>query len=356
LKITIVTYYLPPVDRIGSGVQMHMLAQAYTELGHDVTVLSPNDRTESNATYNHVSCRIVGKNRIVKWAMFLRTYQFDADLVHFGGDDHLVRRNREFVHIRTFHGSCFAEALVANRFQDKLRMIYLGCTELISQRRHKVNTVVSPHTNRFFLRPNHVVPNGVDLLKFVPADVKSKNPSILFIGMLDSRKRGRQLVEAFSTTVRDAFPNAELWIVRDDTELQIPGVKVFGGVSEAELIDLYQQAWVFCLPSSYEGFGVPYIEAMACGTPVVATPNPGALQVLDGGRYGLYVRWVLIEHGTTIFIKLLRCMLIWQWILQNSEVVDENLAYPVCILPKSWWCRGGHGQGGDVTSTAGTFG
>ena len=45
-------------------------------------------------------------------------------------------------------------------------------------------------------------------------------------------------------------------------------------------------AWVFCLPSSYEGFGVPYIEALAAGCPVVATPNPGAKEVLDHGRFG----------------------------------------------------------------------
>ena len=56
-----------------------------------------------------------------------------------------------------------------------------------------------------------------------------------------------------------------------------------------ELARLYQQAWVFCLPSSYEGFGRPYIEAMAAGTPVVATRNPGADEVLDNGAYGLIV-------------------------------------------------------------------
>jgi phosphatidyl-myo-inositol alpha-mannosyltransferase len=39
---------------------------------------------------------------------------------------------------------------------------------------------------------------------------------------------------------------------------------------------------VFCLPSSYEGFGIPYAEALMSGLPVVATPNPGARYVLDG--------------------------------------------------------------------------
>jgi glycosyltransferase involved in cell wall biosynthesis len=157
----------------------------------------------------------------------------------------------------------------------------------MAQRPSKINTTVSFHTNKYFPRPNVIVANGVDLSKFVPSTSKSKRPSILFIGTLDSRKRGRCLVEAFKNTVRKVYPDAELWIVRDETPLDVPGVRVFGSVSQEILIELYQQAWIFCLPSSYEGFGVPYIEAMACGTPVVATPNPGALEVLDGGKFGL---------------------------------------------------------------------
>jgi glycosyltransferase involved in cell wall biosynthesis len=42
-----------------------------------------------------------------------------------------------------------------------------------------------------------------------------------------------------------------------------------------------------CLPSAYEGFGRPYAEALAAGTAVVATDNPGARDVLDDGRFGV---------------------------------------------------------------------
>ncbi len=51
-----------------------------------------------------------------------------------------------------------------------------------------------------------------------------------------------------------------------------------------KLCELYQRAWILCLPSTYEGFGVPYIEAMASGTVAVASPNPGAKEILDNGK------------------------------------------------------------------------
>src|SRR5690606_32910126 len=67
------------------------------------------------------------------------------------------------------------------------------------------------------------------------------------------------------------------------------GVHYYTGISQAELVSLYQRAWIYASPSAYEGFGLPYVEAMACGVPVVATPNPGSREVLDHGRCGLLV-------------------------------------------------------------------
>ena len=108
-------------------------------------------------------------------------------------------------------------------------------------------------------------------------------------------------MEIFRDAVRPAIPTAQLWMVCTDAPAA-DGVTVFGTVSTERLADLYRRAWVFCLPSSYEGFGVPYIEAMASGTPVVATPNPDAREVLDGGRYGVLAK---PEELAGSFIKLL---------------------------------------------------
>ena len=90
----------------------------------------------------------------------------------------------------------------------------------------------------------------------------------------------------FERDVLPQLPNAELWMVAEDAPSR-RGVTVFGRISDDELSDLYGRAWVFCLPSSYEGFGIPYVEAMAAGCPVIATPNPGAVEVTRNGRDGV---------------------------------------------------------------------
>jgi glycosyltransferase involved in cell wall biosynthesis len=62
-------------------------------------------------------------------------------------------------------------------------------------------------------------------------------------------------------------------------ELRSRGADVRGYVSKEELARLYARAACLILPSRYEGFGLPVVEAMASGTPVVAAPDPALREV-----------------------------------------------------------------------------
>jgi phosphatidyl-myo-inositol alpha-mannosyltransferase len=115
---------------------------------------------------------------------------------------------------------------------------------------------------------------------------RTAEPSVLFVGSMDGRKRGRFLLEGFLNRICPQHPTATLTIVGAEGPSH-PGVEYLTGVADARLADLYRRSWVFASPSSYEGFGLPYLEAMACGTPVVATRNPGSVEVLGNGAYGL---------------------------------------------------------------------
>jgi glycosyltransferase involved in cell wall biosynthesis len=186
------------------------------------------------------------------------------------------------------HGSCFAEALQIPGWKEKVRMALLGCSEVLATGAAHRTVCVSENTRRYYPWARRVIPNGVDVDSFHPGGEKEERPTILFVGTYKNRKRGHLVLKAFAETIQTNLPSAQLWMVCGDAPAA-PGVTVFGRVPEEKLAELYRRAWVFCLPSSYEGFGVPYIEAMASGIPVVATPNPGAVEVLDGGRYGRIV-------------------------------------------------------------------
>jgi glycosyltransferase involved in cell wall biosynthesis len=62
-----------------------------------------------------------------------------------------------------------------------------------------------------------------------------------------------------------------------------------GFVPDEQLADFYRLANVFAMPSTGEGFGIVFLEALACGTPVVAGNRDGSVDALDGGRLGKLV-------------------------------------------------------------------
>lgn len=79
-----------------------------------------------------------------------------------------------------------------------------------------------------------------------------------------------------------------------------------GFVSEEELADHYRLADVFAMPSTGEGFGIVFLEAMACGTPVLAGNRDGSVDALAGGRLGRLVDPTEVDAIACGLISLLR--------------------------------------------------
>jgi phosphatidylinositol alpha-mannosyltransferase len=299
LKIAMISYYLPSGSKIGVGYQVHELANELGRRGHEVTVFSECPPVDG-ALYNHEQIRLTGALRTFRFATQLRKVDFSHfDVLHAHGDDYWLWRRRVPVHVRTIHGSCFEEALTIKGFKERLRMILLGLSEVVASLVADHAVVVSPQTRRWTPWVHRVIPNGVDTLRFRPSKHRSPEPSILFVGTWGGRKRGADLARAFARDVLPAVPHARLQMVCRDAPPN-PGnrVTVLGQLSDAELAAAYKRSWVFCLPSDYEGFGIPYAEAMASGVPVVATPNVGARYVLEEGRAGVIVP--LAEIGVTL--------------------------------------------------------
>ncbi|MEO5953568.1 MAG: glycosyltransferase family 4 protein [Chloroflexia bacterium] len=285
MKIALISLYLPSGSKGGVGYQAHYMANALVCAGHAVTVFTPCDHSRG-ALYSTVTVDVGSSMRTFRFAWELRKIDFSQfDVVHAHGDDYWLW-NCGRPHIRTMHGSCFAEALHIGPIREKIRMAALGISEVLATIVADRTICVSRNTLRYFPWLDQVVLNGVDLEAFYPAAAKDEAPTLLFVGTYHNRKRGKMLMDVFSRVIRPELPTARLWMVCDDAP-NAPGVTVFGSIPLDQLAELYRRAWVFCLPSTYEGFGVPYIEAMASGTAVVATPNVGAREVLCNGEYGI---------------------------------------------------------------------
>jgi glycosyltransferase involved in cell wall biosynthesis len=137
-----------------------------------------------------------------------------------------------------------------------------------------------------------VVPPGVGALLSPTAGPRPallERPYVLALGTASARKN-LELLDRLAPRLRDAgfetviagSDRSYLRVPPASAGVEGPGARRLGYVEEADLPALYAHAEVFAMPSQYEGFGLPCVEAMACGTPVVAADR-AALPEACGG-------------------------------------------------------------------------
>jgi glycosyltransferase involved in cell wall biosynthesis len=149
-------------------------------------------------------------------------------------------------------------------------------------------------------RPDRVrvVEPGIDR-RFQPGAAKAPHALVVAVSRLMAPKRFDLVIRA-AARARERRPDLELVIVgkgeeRERLEALIRDldaeswITLAGYVSDDDLIDLYQRAWVLTNGSLAEGWGMSITEAAACGTPAVVTDIAGHRDAVDADRSGLLV-------------------------------------------------------------------
>ena len=116
---------------------------------------------------------------------------------------------------------------------------------------------------------------------------------ILFVGTIEPRKNLERLVQAFDQVLRATSLSPQLviagakgWLMDDFCSfIRSRGLEdricFTGYLHDADLCSLYSSCGVFVYPSLYEGFGLPPLEAMACGAPVIASRIPSIMETVE---------------------------------------------------------------------------
>jgi alpha-1,3-rhamnosyl/mannosyltransferase len=260
--------------------------------------------------------------RIAAETSWLAARSRGLDLVHHAGGTAPPRRGAPYV--LTLHD---LQPLERRATHGALKRAYLGAAIPPSVRAARLTAVPSEFVRqsvlaRFGTDPDRVVvvPHGVGALEEpTPADVvaaryRLDGPVVLYPAITYPHKNHAVLVEAFARVVT-AHPDALLVLpggrgseeerVRDlvDRLGLRDRVRRTGRISAADVAGLYAAAAVVAVPSRYEGFGLPAVEAMAYGAPVVAADATALPEVV--GEAGLLADPDDVEAWATAIGRLL---------------------------------------------------
>jgi glycosyltransferase involved in cell wall biosynthesis len=136
-----------------------------------------------------------------------------------------------------------------------------------------------------------IIPDGVDTAYFTPLSYNERKNNILFVGSLIERKGVRTLIQAFAAVVKQ-FPKVHLILIGEGAQrieieqlAQLLGISanitLTGAQPQERVAVEMRYAKVFVLPSIEEGLGVVLLEAIASGTPIVASNVGGISEVVD---------------------------------------------------------------------------
>ncbi|MDO8669333.1 MAG: glycosyltransferase family 1 protein [Candidatus Buchananbacteria bacterium] len=169
-----------------------------------------------------------------------------------------------------------ADAVIAVSENTKQDLI-----DLLSINPEKIKVIYEGVDQKF-----QIITNQVELDR-VQKKYKLPGKFILYLGTLEPRKNIESLIEAFSKLKTDHYlviGGGVGWKAKRIIKLAKASnkIKIIGYVDEIDKRGLYNLADLFVYPSYYEGFGLPLVEAMACGVPVIGGSNSSQVEVVSG--------------------------------------------------------------------------
>lgn len=330
MRVCFVTLDYPPFRSSGLTIYAESVTLGLAARGHDVTVISSSrpdcQRVSGSEPPDEVEVARVPVGR-TDWfgfgwraAQYLRSRRADFDIVHFADVHFAYAYHDRFVasafqsfrqRLTSHHGRPYH----TNRRNYLFRFSYYSgarwILEVPAVRRAAHLIMASAATRQEFVEHYGVGPSratlvypGIDLRRFdtLPDQAQSRRqlglpsdvPVLLYVGFSTPRKGVEYLAQALSLMQTRAYLvmvgkweahyQERFWNALGEARSQ---AHIAGYVPDSELPAYYAAADAFVFPTLLEGFGIPVVEAMAAGLPVVTTAGGAASEVM--GKAGLEV-------------------------------------------------------------------
>jgi glycosyltransferase involved in cell wall biosynthesis len=287
---------------VGLGRYCHELIEAIARVdsSNRYEILMPESRhqfpSRENMTYRHIRFPVFRRRF---WEQAAPLLAASHDVLHLPYDSCVAWKRGKLV--TTIHDAkplLFPELRPKRNMHARIEGVLVGDPK--SKRDHVIT--ISDSSRRDLIRYLGLsesgitaVPLGIDGTRFhplPPGKSRASKPYVMSLAGSDPTKNIVTLVKAFAAVPERLRMSYDLVLAGDVTKrtdvrqaIDHEGIasqtRLIGVVSDDTLIDLYQSAALFAFPSLYEGFGLPVLEAMACGSPVICS-NTSSLPEVAG--------------------------------------------------------------------------
>ena len=345
MNIAIISFHGCPVARLGEkdtgGMNVYVLnlAKELGELGHTVDVFTrfhdPSDPRKvdmgSGATLIHVEAGPIGQQKsdlpmyidefVANVSATEKSERRSYDIIHSnywlsGKVGSILSRRWKIPHVVTFH--TLAKTKLRARVGESESDLRISVEQEVMRESTDILVLTRAEKmdleNLYGISPEKVsvISAGVDTDIFYPVPkLKARvglglpdKETVMYAGRVEPIKGLDILLDSFKilNETRDVHLVVVGGSLSGDRELDalrqrskqlgiLEKITFTGSVNQSELGRYYSAADVFVLPSHYESFGLVALEAMACGTPVVASRVGGIPSFVDDGETGYLITW-----------------------------------------------------------------
>ena len=307
------------------GIECEVLSSYYNRISKSDEYIDLNDvRVISKRYWGN----LLGLNPMFNILPFLNKHYKEYDIVHVHSyiffstiQAALFRKFRKFPLVLQLHGGVQTDDFYSSTLFERLQLLFkkilfdpiIGKTtlktpdSLVSVSFLDLQTVLKQFKVK--RKNNYWIPNAVDITKFKPLK-ECKRKYITFVGRL-SYIKGFDIFLKIAELIHSKNKNIEFLIVgegplQDSLEEyrnKIP-IKQYLRVPYDEIVKIYNQSRILLITSRYEGLPATMLEAMACGTPVVASRIGGIPEVIRNPNHGSLFDLSDLNEAASICLKI----------------------------------------------------